>query len=71
MMVLRFLELVNLNLNQLDIVLPLLREAVLETSVVVCVHLVALEMNLERSTLFNTFVTNVIEPFVADELDGR
>lgn len=48
----------------------MLREAVLKMSVVVCIHLIAFKMDLERSTLFYTFVANVIEPLVADEFDG-
>ena len=39
-------------------------------SVVVCIHLIALEMDLERSALFYTFVANVIEPLVSDEFFG-
>ena len=39
--------------------------------VVVCIHLIAFEVDLERSTFFYTFVANVIEPLVADEFDGR
>lgn len=64
------LELVDLDFDQLDIVLLLLGKAVLKGGVVVGIHLVALQVNLEGRTLFNSFIPDVVEPFVADQLNG-
>lgn len=65
------LELVNLYVYQINVVLPGLAEAILEVGVVVRVHLVALQVDLERSTLLHSLVSYVVEPFVAYQLDCR
>lgn len=65
------LELVNLYVYQINVVLPCLAEAILEVGVVVRVHLIALQVNLEWSTLLHSLVPYVVEPFVADQLDRR
>lgn len=64
------LEFMNLNVNEVNVFLPCLAEAVLELRVIISVHLIALEMYLERCTLLNPLVPYVIEPRMADQFNS-
>lgn len=61
----------DLDFYQIDVVLLLLGKAVLEGSVVIRVHLIAFQVDLERCALFNPLVPNVVEPLVPNQLNSR
>ena len=65
------LQLVNLYVYQIDVVLPCFAEAILELGVVVGIHLIALQVDLEGGTLLHSLVPYVVEPLVADQVDRR
>lgn len=65
------LELVNFDVYEIDVVLPRLAKSVLELCVVVRIYLVALQVDLEGSTLLHSLVSYVVEPLVADQVDRR
>lgn len=60
----------NLDVNEVDVFLPCLAEAILELGVIIGVHLIAFKMYLERCTLFNPLVPYVIEPRMADQFNS-
>ena len=65
------LEFAYLNLYQVDVVLPGLREAVLEIGVIVRVHLIAFQMDLEWCSFLHSPVPYVVEPLVTNQFNSR
>lgn len=65
------LEFAYFNLYQVDVVLPGLREAVLEIGVIVSVHLIAFQMDLEWCSFLHSPVPYVVEPLVTNQFNSR